>query len=99
MISGKLVILHNRLTGGGKVIRMDQYEYIRTAHRVYDKGIRQIQKETGHSRVTIRKVLQREPAGYKRRERSYPVLGDHRDTIERWLSEDRKRGTLLTIDS
>lgn len=73
------------------MIRMDQYEYIRTAHRVYDKGIRWIQKETGHSRVTIRKVLQGEPAVYKRRERqSYPVLGDHRITIDRWLSEDRE---------
>jgi predicted transcriptional regulator len=73
------------------VIRMDQYEYIRTAHRVYGKGIRQIHRETGHSRVTIRKVLEEEPAVYKRRERqSYPVLGDHRATIERWLREDRE---------
>jgi transposase len=73
------------------VIRMERYEYIRTAHRVYGKGIRLIQRETGHSRVTIRKVLQEEPAVYKRRERqSYPVLGDHRATIERWLREDRE---------
>jgi DNA replication protein DnaC len=54
---------------------MDQYEYIRTAHRVYEKSIRQIQKETGHSRVTIRKVLQDEFPEYKRRSsQSYPVL-------------------------
>ena len=72
------------------MIGMDQYEYIRTAHRVYKRGIRQIQKETGHSRVTIRKVLHGEPAVYTKREhQSYPVLGDHRDTIERWLNEDR----------
>jgi len=36
---------------------MDQYEYIRTAYRVSGKGIRQIHRETGHSRVTIEKVL------------------------------------------
>lgn len=71
------------------MIRMDQYEFIRTAHRVYNKSIRQIQKETGHSRVTIRKVLQGEFADYKQRSvQAYPVLDFHRDTIERWLRED-----------
>jgi len=73
------------------VITMDQYEYIRTAHRVYGKSIRQIQKETGHSRVTIRKILESEFPGYKRRSvQSYPVLGKHRDTIERWLRQDHE---------
>ncbi len=32
------------------MIRMDQYGYIRTAHRVYKKSIKQICRETGHSR-------------------------------------------------
>ena len=73
------------------MITMDQYEYIRTAHRVYGKSIRQIQKETGHSRVTIRKILEGEFPEYKRRSvQAYPVLGKHRDTIERWLKEDRE---------
>jgi len=68
---------------------MDQYEYIRTAHRVYKKSIRQIKRETGHSRVTIRKVLEGELHEYKRRSvQPYPVLDRHRDTIERWLKED-----------
>ena len=39
------------------MIRMDQYGYIRTAHRVYKKSIKQICRETGHSRETVRKVL------------------------------------------
>ena len=39
---------------------MDQYEHIRTAHRVYQKSIRQIARETGHTRETIRKG----PAGF-----------------------------------
>ncbi len=68
---------------------MEQYEYIRTAHRVYGKSIRQIQKDTGHSRVTIRKVLQGEAPEYKRRERqAYPVLETHREKIDLWLRED-----------
>lgn len=71
------------------MITMDQYEYIRTAHRVYGKSIRQIQKETGHSRVTIRKVLEGEFPEYKQRSaQTYPVLDKYRDTIERWLKED-----------
>ena len=36
---------------------MDQYEWVRTAHRVYKKSIRQIARETGHTRRTARKVL------------------------------------------
>ena len=36
---------------------MDQYELIRTAHRVYGKSIREIRRETGHHRETIRKAL------------------------------------------
>jgi len=51
--------------------------------------LRKIQKETGHSRVTIRKVLQGEAPAYKGRERqTYPVLEVHREKIERWLRED-----------
>jgi hypothetical protein len=70
---------------------MDQYEYIRTAHRVYQKSIRQIQKETGHSRVTIRKVLHGEFPEYKRRSaQAYPVLEKHRETIRSW-AEGRPR--------
>ena len=50
------------------MITMDQYEYIRIAHRVYGKGIRQIQRESGHDRKTIRKALREEPYGYPNQE-------------------------------
>jgi hypothetical protein len=86
-----LVLKITDKTGGRKVIRMDQYEYIRTAHRVYKKGTRQIQRETGHSRVTIRKILQGEFQEYKKRStQSYPVLDSYKDKIELWLKEDRQ---------
>ena len=39
---------------------MDQFELIRTASRVYGKSIRQLGRETGHHRVTIRKSACRE---------------------------------------
>ena len=70
------------MSGCGKVkpevermIRMEQYSFIRTAHRVYGKSIRQISRETGHSRKTIKKILCQEPYGYSCRQRQpYPVL-------------------------
>jgi len=74
------------------MIRMDQYEYIRTAHRVYQKSIKQICRETGHSRETVRKVLRSEPCGYSlRAEQPYPVLGPFLQVIDQWLTEDRAR--------
>jgi predicted transcriptional regulator len=57
---------------------MDQYSYIRTAVRVYRKGIRELSEETGHSRVTIRKVLREEARGYPARQHQvYPALGPY----------------------
>jgi hypothetical protein len=41
------------------MLTVDQYEYIRIAHRVYDKGIRQIARETGHSRNTGTRIYNR----------------------------------------
>jgi len=37
------------------MLTVDQYEYIRIAHRVYGKKIREITRETGHSRNTVKK--------------------------------------------
>jgi transposase len=73
------------------MIKMDQYEYIRIAHRVYGKGIRQIQRETGHDRRTIRKVLRGEAHGYPKRERqAFPVTGPYREVINGWIAADRE---------
>ena len=55
---------------------MDQYELIRTAHRVYGKNISEIVRETGHARNTVKKALRGEYGGYtQRRVQPYPVLG------------------------
>jgi transposase len=71
---------------------MDQYEYVRTAHRVYEKSIKQICRETGHSRETVRKVLRSEPFGYSpRTTQPYPVLGPYLPVIDQWLEEDKQR--------
>jgi len=74
------------------MIRMDQYGYIRTAHRVYKKSIKQICRETGHSRQTVRNVLRSEPCSYApRMEQPYPVLGPYLPLIDQWLVEDKNR--------
>lgn len=87
------------MSGCGKVkpevermIRMEQYSFIRTAHRVYGKSIRQISRETGHSRKTISKILCQEPYGYACRQRQpYPVLEPYLPIIDSWLEEDNSR--------
>lgn len=74
------------------MISMDQYEYIRTASRVYGKSMRQIARETGHSRNTLKKILESEHSSYKGRSHQiYPVLEAHLQTIEKWLTEDKER--------
>jgi len=69
---------------------MDQYEYIRTAHRVYGKSISEVARQTGHSRNTIKKALRGEPWGYKERvEQQFPALGPYRVIIREWLEKDK----------
>ena len=43
------------------MLTVDRYSYIRTAHRVYGKKVKQITREKGHSRNTIKKVLSGHP--------------------------------------
>jgi hypothetical protein len=72
------------------MLKMDQYEFIRTAHRVYGKNITELARQTGHSRNTIKKVLRGEPWGYKEREsQGLPVLGGYQAIIDEWLKKDR----------
>ncbi len=70
---------------------MEQYEYIRIGHRVYGKSIKELMRETGHSRNTIRKALRTEYQGYSERSKgSRPVLGDYQSQIEEWLKSDKE---------
>jgi predicted transcriptional regulator len=72
------------------MITVDQYEYIRIAHRVYCKKIREIARETGHSRNTVKKVLNNEYTGYSfRQTQPYPVLGPYLAKIDKWLEGDK----------
>jgi len=72
------------------MLKVSQYDYIRTAHRFYGKSIKQISRETGHSRNTIRRALKGEYSNYKsRQQQPYPVLGPYLTIIDKWLKEDK----------
>ena len=72
------------------MLTVDQYEYIRIAHRVYGKTIREITRETGHSRNTVKKVLKKEYMGYSlRQNQPFPSLGPYLGTIDKWLATDK----------
>ena len=71
---------------------MDQYELIRTAHRVYERSIRQIRRDTGHHRKTIRKALSGEEPKYRRKKRvKCTVMDSVAGVVKQWLREDRSR--------
>jgi len=71
---------------------MDQYEMIRTAHRVYGENISEMAKTTGHSRNTIKKAIRGEPWGYKERNHQpFPVLEKYMAIIDGWLRDDGDR--------
>jgi len=77
--------------GGEGVLKMDQYEMIRTAHRVYDKKISEMSRITGHSRNTIKKAIRGEPWGYKERSHQpFPVLEKYIPIIDGWLIGDKE---------
>lgn len=75
------------------MVTVEEKEQIRRAHLVEGKSIRQIQRETGYHRQTIRKALQDgEVPRYARRQRQgRPVLGAVVEVIEQWLREDQQQ--------
>jgi len=74
------------------LLKMDQYEFIRTAHRVYGKSISELSRTTGHSRNTIKKAICGEPRKYPEREyQPFPVLGNYISIIDQWLVIDKEQ--------
>jgi transposase len=75
---------------GWRMLKMDQYELIRTSHRVYGKSGRAIARDTGHSRNTVKKALSGQPWRYgPRGQQPYPVLGPYLEIIDGWLLADQ----------
>ena len=73
------------------MLQMEQYDYIRTAYRVYGHSIRRIAKDTKHSRNTIKLILKNEFSSYKARSsQPFPALQEYLSIIDLWLTEDRQ---------
>lgn len=71
---------------------MNQYELVRTSHRVYGQNISELSRLTGHSRNTIKKAIRGEPWGYKERNHQpFPALGEYMESIDNWLKNDRDK--------
>jgi transposase len=72
------------------MIKVDAKEHIRRAHYVEHKSIRQIARELGHSRRTVRKTLaSAEPERYTlKHPRRAPVLGAYKARIDELLAEN-----------
>ena len=78
--------LQTTCVGGEGVLKVDQYELIRTGHRVYGQNISELARMTGHSRNTIKKAIRGEPWGYKDRKcQPFPVLGKYLVIVDGWL--------------
>jgi len=75
------------------MITVEQKEQIRRAYFIEGKSIRQIQRETGCHRQTIRKALEdgTVPQYALQRPRPCPVLDPVKPIIDRWLAEDLER--------
>ena len=75
------------------MITVNDKEEIRRAHYIDGKSIRQIQREMGHHRETIRKALEggEVPHYEQQAPRPSPMLDPVKPVIDRWLAEDRDR--------
>lgn len=75
------------------MITVEEKEQIRRAHYIEGKSIRQIQRELGYHRETIRKALEggEVPRYTLQAPRSSPVLDEVKPLIDLWLAEDQER--------
>ncbi|MBC7251261.1 MAG: IS21 family transposase [Anaerolineae bacterium] len=71
------------------MISVEDREEIRRAYFIENKSLRQIARELGHSRETVRKAIESaEPTAYTlKRPRSSPVLGPYKARIDELLAQ------------
>lgn len=75
------------------MLDVEAKEQIRRAVLVEGKSQREVAKETGHSRNTVRKMLVdgTAPRYRQKRSRSSPVLGPYKALIDTWIAEDEQK--------
>lgn len=74
------------------MIKVDEREKIRRAYFLEGQSVRQIAREQGHSRTTVKKAIgSAEEETYTPREsRDAPVLGPYKDRIDELLAENER---------
>ncbi len=74
-----------------EMIIVEDKEEIRRAHYIHGKSIRQIHRETGHHRRTIRKALEdgMKPEYQRRKPQAQPVMAPVKIIIDQWLEKDK----------
>jgi len=74
------------------MINLEDREKIRRAYFIENKSVRQIARELGHSRDTVKKAIESaEPATYTiRKPRAAPVLGPYKGRIDKILAENER---------
>jgi transposase len=83
----------NQFIGDKEMITVEDKEIIRRAYYIEHKSIRQIQRETGYHRKTIRKALDdgMVPEYNEKEPRPTPALTPVKSIIDHWLAEDEKQ--------
>ena len=74
------------------MLTVKKWEQIRRAYHVEEKTIREIARETGHARRTVKRMIESdEPPGYRRRQpyRAYK-LGPYKERIQELLAENKQ---------
>ena len=81
----------NQFIGDKEMITVEDKEIIRRAYYIEHKSIRQIQRETGYHRKTIRKALDdgMVPEYNEKEPRPTPALTPVKGIIDHWLAEAR----------
>jgi transposase len=75
------------------MIQVNEKETIRRLHFIQRHSIREISKETHHSRKTVRKALRDAsvPQYHLAKARSRPVMDPFKGIIEMWLEKDKSQ--------
>jgi transposase len=75
------------------MLEVNEKEQIRRAVLVEGKSQRQVARETGHSRHTIKKMLAdgEVPKYQMEKKRASPVLGPYKAILAAWVAEDEKK--------
>lgn len=74
------------------MLQVVDYEQIRRAYYLEHKSMRQIAREMGHSRKSIKKAIEHaEPPGYRLQEpRQAPILGAYKAQIDELLQQNKQ---------